>query len=427
MNPFKYIKNNQLVKILSLNSISVFVSLLSGFISIKFIAYFLGAEGMAIMGNFKNFSNFIKTFSTLGFDVGVTKLIAEHTSDDRKIKEVITTALVSRVLSSLFISIILILGVSYFNRYVFINYYFENVFYLFAVFLPLFSINTFFIAVLNGYKKFKTLITVNIISSIIGLIISLILIYYKHIIGALIGIAVIESIIALITYYYFRLEKIKFLFSLVYFSKKQLRLLLNFSVMTLTTALIFPNGNLYLRNLIIENEGIQQAGYWEALNTISRYYLLIFSSSLTMYYLPRLSEIKSDLELKKEIQNYFKILVPIFLGVITIVYIFKKQLVLLILNKSFLEVTDLFLWQIMGDTFKILSLAFAYIFVAKMMTIKYIISEIVFYIIYIGASYFLITNFHTKGVVISYTIAYIVYFCMMILLFRTLFTKNIDV
>lgn len=400
------------------------VRLIASFASIKFIAYFLGAEGIALMGNFKNFSNSVKVFSTLGFDSGITKLVAEHKEDQEKAKEIITTALVSRILFSFLISMVLVLGVTSINRYVFIDYYFENIIYIFAVFLPLYSINTFFIAVLNGFKKFKTLISLNITSTIVGLIFSLILIYYKNLSGALIGIAMMESIVILVTLIYPKNKKIKFFFPLSYFSTKHLKLLFHFSLMSLTSALIKPNGELYLRSLIIENQGAIAAGYWEALNTISRYYLLIFSSGLTMYYLPRLSEIKSDVELKKEIQNYFKILVPIFLVVISIVYLLKKQIVLIVLNASFLEITDLFLWQIIGDTFKILSLGFAYIFIARMMTFKYILTELFFYIIYISSAHLLIKNYQTEGVVLSYTISYIVYFCLMLVIFRKLFTKN---
>ena len=50
-----FIDKNQLIKIASLNSFSVLIRVISGFITSKLIAIFIGPEGLAFIGNFRDF------------------------------------------------------------------------------------------------------------------------------------------------------------------------------------------------------------------------------------------------------------------------------------------------------------------------------------------------------------------------------------
>jgi PST family polysaccharide transporter len=57
---------NQLFKVTSLNSLSILVRIITGFISSKAIAYFVGPSGMALMGNLRNFTSTIENIGILG-------------------------------------------------------------------------------------------------------------------------------------------------------------------------------------------------------------------------------------------------------------------------------------------------------------------------------------------------------------------------
>jgi PST family polysaccharide transporter len=421
----KNFKKNQLFKVLSYNWIAVMVQFLSGFISIKFIAHFLGTEGMAFLGNFKNLNTTIKTFSTLGFDNGVTKLISEHIKDQKKIDEIISTTIISRVLVTLTLSIVLCLFANYFSYEIIKIENVEYVIYLLALLLPLYSINVLLIAILNGFQKFKSLISIKIITTLIGLLISVLLIWKQQMAGALIGVASVESLIIIVTIIIFKKTGIQIKVKISDFSKKEFKILMQFSLMTLATALIIPSSHFIIRNQISSSINLDSAGYWEAINRISSYYMVIVSSGFSMYYLPKLSSLKTDIEFKNELINYYKILVPIFIFIVMIIYLLKEQIVLIILNEEFLPVTNLFFWQILGDIFRILYLAFAYQILAKTMTKTYIFSEISYYILYVLFSYFLLKKFNLEGVVISYSIINFLTLLFMIVIFRKiLFQKT---
>lgn len=422
---FSFLKKNQLLKVLGYSSIGTLIQFITGFISIKITSHFLGTEGMVFLGNFKNFNHSLKAFSTLGFDGGITKLISEHKTDSKKVNEVIITGLISRLSVSITLCIILIFFANYFNSNLFINYNFKFLIYALAVSLPVYSTNSLIIAVINGFQKFKYLISTNIITSLIGLCISVTLIWYNLLAGAITAIILVESISIFITFYFLKKTKIKYSLKPSLFSSKELKTLLHFSLMTLTSALIVPGSHFLIRNEITASINIDSAGYWEALNRISNYYMLIITSVVSMYYLPKLSSLHTNNEFKKELNIYFKTLVPIFIIIVILVYLMREQIVLIILNKDFLPVADLFLWQVIGDTLNVFSLAFGYQILAKAMTKTYIFIEILYYTIYLILILFLLPKLKLDGVVISYAFTNFVSLIVMLFLFRkTLFEKK---
>lgn len=420
---FNFLKNNPLLRVFGYSSTATIVQFITGFVTIKIIAHFLGTEGMALLGNFKNFNSSLKKMSTLGFDSGITKLISEHKDNSKKTNQIISTSLISRVGIAIVFSMLLVVFATYLNAELFQVFNFKYLIYALAISLPFYTVSALIIAVINGYQKFKHLITANIATSIIGLGISAILIWHHQLPGSILAIILIEGLSIGISYYFLKKSKISFQIQLDLFSNTYLKVLGQFSVMTLTSALIVPGSHFLIRNEIIDTLDIHSAGYWEALIGISNYYMLVITSVISMYYLPKLSSIHTTIEFKKELIIFFKTLVPLFILGITFLYFLREPVVLIVLNDNFLPVADLFLWQLIGDLFNVLSLAFGYQILAKTMTKTYITVEIIFYSIYLLLVHFLLPKLDLNGVVISYAITSIISLIIMLFIFRkTLFS-----
>jgi len=420
---FNFLKNNPLLRVFGYSSTATIVQFITGFVTIKIIAHFLGTEGMALLGNFKNFNSSLKKMSTLGFDSGITKLISEHKDNSKKTNQIISTSLISRVGIAIVFSMLLVVFATYLNAELFQVFNFKYLIYALAISLPFYTVSALIIAVINGYQKFKHLITANIATSIIGLGISAILIWHHQLPGSILAIILIEGLSIGISYYFLKKSKISFQIQLDLFSNTYLKVLGQFSVMTLTSALIVPGSHFLIRNEIIDTLDIHSAGYWEALIGISNYYMLVITSVISMYYLPKLSSIHTTIEFKKELIIFFKTLVPLFILGITFLYFLREPVVLIVLNENFLPVADLFLWQLIGDLFNVLSLAFGYQILAKTMTKTYITVEIIFYSIYLLLVHFLLPKLDLNGVVISYAITSIISLIIMLFIFRkTLFS-----
>jgi len=85
------LKNNTLIKVLSLNSVSVGISFVLGMLSSKIVSVFLGPSGMALMGSFRNFTTMIKSVATLGINTSVVKLIVENKDDREEVSIIYST------------------------------------------------------------------------------------------------------------------------------------------------------------------------------------------------------------------------------------------------------------------------------------------------------------------------------------------------
>ena len=413
-----------LFKVFTLNGISVLIKMLVSFFSVKLYAIFIGPEGFALVGNFRNFTTSTKTLSTVGFDNGVISLVSRSQNDSSSLHKIYATAFYARLLVSLLVSAVLLCLSNYFNILFFENNHFKNIIILFAIALPFYTINTLFLSILNGLGRFKRLIIINIISTIVGFLILFLLVFYLKLKGAFLSLSVIESIVIVVTLFFLRRQGI--FFSIRYLDKEILKKLLSFSAMALASAIIVPVSNFFIRNLIIENISVLQAGYWEALNRLSGYYMLIITSSITIYYLPKISSIKTKGEFRSEFKSYLSVFGIGFVILSLIVLIFKNEIITLILTSKFDPVVDLISYQLLADFIKLIVLFFGYKMISDRDVKKYLFVEVSFYVLYSILSYYFIHTLHDgiKYVVISYLISYIAMFFIMFFFYRKhLFSK----
>jgi len=281
---------------------------------------------------------------------------------------------------------------------------------------------------MNGFSKYKILIIINIIGQVLGVSITLLLIYQNKIDGALISVVIAESIIFLITLVgiinrrslapLIKVDQVNFGF---------LKQLSPYSIMALFSAIILPLLALVIRSYIIEHVGYKYAGFWEAMTRISKYYLMLVSSLMALYILPRFSEIDSIKEFRKEVVSFYKAVIPIFAIGLLLIYLLKHYIVLIVFSKEFEPVEDLFLWQLLGDLVKVLSMVIAYQFLAKKMFWHYIITEVFFLVTLYLTSIYFVDVFGVKGAVIGHFVSYIMYSAVMVLIFwSSLFRLDTD-
>ncbi|WP_418509593.1 O-antigen translocase [Corallibacter sp.] len=417
----KYIDNNVLVKVASLNSASVITKIITGFLTSKTIALFVGAEGLALIGNLRNFLSSAQTFATLGIYNGVVKYIAEFKNNAVELGKTVSTVFYLGFISTVIVSFLCYFNADYINDQIFATYNdYDYVIKILAVALPFYSLNLFTFSILNGFSKFKILIIINIIGQILGTSITILLIYKDKIDGALVAVAIAESLIFLITMVgvsYQRslipLIKIKSI-SIGYIKK-----LSAYSIMALFSAIVLPIVALAIRNYISENIGLREAGFWEAMNRISKYYLMFVSSLLGLYVLPRLSEIDSVKEFRKEVFGFYKTIIPVFALGLLVIYLLRPFIISIIFSAEFKPVEDLFLWQLLGDFVKVLSIVIAYQFLAKKMFWHYIITEAFSVTIFYVSSMYFIDLYGVKGANIAHFVTYVLYYGIILLIFSS--------
>lgn len=408
-------------KVVHLNKATILTKIIAGILTSKAIALYIGVEGMALIGNLRNFFSAVQSLSILGFYNGLVKYISEFKNDALKLSKTLSTAYYLGFFSTILLSFICYYSADSINNFLFSsNYNYVYIIKIIAFALPFYALNMFSFSIMNGFKKYRILVIINIIGQILGLLITLILIFQNKIDGALISVIISPSLIFLIT-----LVGIINRRSLVSSIKSSnidfgiLKKLIPFTSMAIVTAIAMPVMYICVRNYIIDTMGIKNAGYWEAMNRISDYYLIFVSSLMSFYILPKFSEIKSKKEFKNEILNIYKSIIPVFSLGLLLIYLLRPFIVELIFSKAFQPVEALFGWQLMGDFIKILSLVIAYQFIAKKMFAHFIIIELFLVVVIYFSSVYLVDVYGVKGAVIAHFISYLMYFGLILLIFGT--------
>ncbi len=277
-------------------------------------------------------------------------------------------------------------------------------------------------AIYNGLEEFKKIVFIQIISNILVFGLTAFLIWKQNIYGGLLSVALSEMLLVLVTFLFVRRDKSYFQFDLQrIINKKYFNAILKFSSMAFLSAFIVPMTLMLIRNRIVNQYSIDEAGIWDAVNRLSGFYMMIFSSGLSLYYMPKLASLKTDDEFKQELMSYFKIFVPLFVIMLVVVFLLKEVIVDLAFTAQFSRINGVLIWQLSGDLLRIMTLAFGYQIVAKAMIKKYFIIELTFNLLYLFLSYYLVRISSFEGALQAYFFANLFLFVLILWMFRELF------
>ncbi|EPT9380105.1 TPA: O-antigen translocase [Proteus mirabilis] len=362
-----------------LNGIAVFTKMVTMFILNKILAIYVGPSGYAVIGQFQNFIQMITSFSGGAINTGIIKCTAQYHNEPEKQKIVWKTSGSLVFTLSICFSILIILFRTTLSNYIFDSLEYQSVFIWFSIFLILFNFNALFLSILNGKKEIIKLVFANIIGSLFSLIVTSLLAIQYGLYGALIALSIYQSITFIITFSLCIKSswfKVNYLFGKI--NKSIAKDLSSFMLMALVSAICVPISQIAIRYYIMIKYGLDFAGYWDAMVRLSAAYLMFITTTLSVYYLPRLSELQKVDEIKNEIYQGYKFIFPLSLICGLIIYLFRDFIIQLLFSTSFLPMKELFLWQMIGDSLKIGSWLLAFLMLSKAMTKLFIITEILF-------------------------------------------------
>jgi PST family polysaccharide transporter len=205
-------------------------------------------------------------------------------------------------------------------------------------------------------------------------------------------------------------------FSFQNFNFSVVKNLSEYVLMALVSGVIGSFVLLEIRTDIVDITGLQNAGIYEGLQRISSYYLLFISSIMTIYFYPKLAETNSN---KKDIVLYYlKTIIPLFTIGLVIIYFLRKLIIQVLFSSEFETMESLFLWQLLGDLLKAISLIFGTILIAKKQTKVFIITEIISLFILYFSSNWMLHTVGISGIVMAHTFTYFMYLLVLVIYFR---------
>lgn len=414
----KKIFATDLVKVSFLNGIATLVRMLTGFISVKIVAALIGPSGIALLGQLNNFSTIIMNISSGGINTGMTKHVAQYSESERKTRLFLATGFRITAFLSFCCALTLIIGADYFSRTILRTSEYKSVFYIFGCTVMLYAFNAFLVSTLNGFREFKKYVAVNITGSVAGLLFTVLLSYAYGVQGALIALVTYQSVVLVVTIAMITSSKwFKWKLFLGGFSKLAALRLGRFSLMALVSAIAVPSSQLIVRHYIA-GTSLDNAGIWEGMNRISALYLLVITTSLSVYYLPKLAGLKSEYEIKTEILTVFKLVIPFMIFSSLVIFLFRDLVINILFTEKFQDMQALFAFQLLGDFFKVMAWVLGYVLLAKAMTRAYIIVEILSCSLFAGLGVLFTHYFGTVGATIGYACSFLLHFLIMVFVLR---------
>lgn len=402
----------KILKVIFLASVSTGVKILSGLIINKCISLFVGPSGLAIIGQLQNASGIIQTFSSAGLANGVVK----YTAEDIDRAPLWSTAFRITLFFSIFSSVILICFSSYLSELFLGGRDFAYIFIVFGCTISLFSINQLLLAIISGLKQIRLYISLNVIQSIYSLVFTVLLIYFFKLDGALIAMVTNQSVVFVILVFMLRNNKDIPVLNIISQSINWLyaKKLFQYSLMAVVSVVCLPVSSLVIRNYIATKLSWEFAGYWQAVNYISSMYLLVISTVLTIYYLPRLSSALDKNKMYEELKNNAFVLLPMTILIAFTIFLLRDWIVVLLFSEKFRGMLMLLECQLLGDVVKVSACLLSYFMLAKAMTKTFILTEV---LSAINITWLSITFFECYGFVglsYAYLINSIIYLLIMI-------------
>ncbi|GAA0691758.1 O-antigen translocase [Marinobacterium maritimum] len=394
-----------LIKTSLLNGIAVVIKMLTLLGLNKILAIYVGPSGYAALGQFQNAVQMITTLASGAINTGVTKYTAEYHEDEAKQHAIWRTAGTISLVGSVLVAIAVIAFNKPLAGWFLKDESLGSVFIWFAATLVLFVFNTLLLAILNGKKEIQRYVTANIAGSLFALAVTTVLAVKLGLYGALVALAIYQSLTFFVTLTLtYKASWFKLRYLLGGIDKQSAKNLAKYTAMALTSAACVPVSHILIRNHLGETLGWEAAGYWEAMWRLSTAYLMLITTTLSVYYLPRLSELSDFSDIKKEIVQGYKIILPVSILFSFIIYILRDFIILLLFTEDFHEMEVLFAWKMIGDILKIGGWILAFVMLGRAITWLFILSELFFsFFHYILVIYF-VSYFGIDGSAIAYTI-----------------------
>lgn len=403
-----------LLKTSLLNAVAVAIKMLTLLGLNKILAIYAGPAGYAAIGQLQNVMQMATTFASGAVTNGVTKYTAEYQQQPELQRQVWQTA--GSIILAMTATCMVLLWIfsSQLAGYFLRDPSYSAVFDVFAVAILLISINAYLLAILQGKADVRRYIIINIAGSLLTFVVTAVAAWKFGLRGALFALAVQQGLALFVT--------LGILHRQSWFEWRSLfgridplvaRRLLQFMAMAFTTAVCVPVCQILIRDLLGQQLSWESAGMWEAMNRLSGAYLMFVTTTLSLYYLPKLASLQEFTAIRREIFSGYLLILPLVAIAACCMYLLRNVLIKLLFTEDFLPMAALFQWQLIGDFLKIGSWLLSYLMLSKAMTALYISTEIIFAISLYVLTVLFIRWFALEGASMAYAVNYLLYWLTM--------------
>lgn len=328
---------------------------------------------MALVGQLQSYLNIGVNLTGLGFNNGLIKYTSQFQNCVQRQHLFFSTSLIATVVTSVLLALISFIFSTEIAEYIFNNEIYEPIIRLSGIYFLTTATVNLFTAFLNGRQELKRFIKVNILLTISSFFTALIALYFFKLHGLLYA----QIFLSSSTFFIVLSQIIGFCKSRsISFSKAVIKRLSGYSLMAIVSGTLAPLSLFLIRRIIATNLSWEHAGLWDGINKVSNNYIMLLTMSFSYYFLPTFSRLINNREIKIEVTKSLKTIIPILCIGACVIFISRNLIIQLLFSSEFTNMKSLFIWQVIGDFFKIISWVFGYLFIAREKTRLFIITEV---------------------------------------------------
>ncbi len=411
----------KLLRVTFLTGLLTLLKMISGLIIAKAVAIYAGPNGLNMLGQMQSLVTSLNGIASASSGSALVRYTAKNHAQGVEACQPWWRA-VTRWMAVLLIFIMLtgVMLSKHLAIWLFYDLSYQWLVVLAFICVPFSVLNVVVSSVLNGYQQYRYYVKLNMIAVVFSTVITLGLVIYGELFGALASASLFGAVSGLCLSFAVCREN---WFKLTYWwgtsTSLHMKAVGSYVLMALTSSITSPLSLIFIRAILIEKEGGELAGYWQAVWRVSEVYLGFITLSLATYYLPKLSTLHSKKEVQNEVLHTIKIIMPLVIVLACFVYIVRDFVIVLLFTPSFYPARDLFAVQLLGDVVKIASWLLAYTMLARAATKIFIIGELFFSASFVFFLYFFVSIYGINGANYAYLLNYIFYF-----LFCFFYIKN---
>jgi polysaccharide transporter, PST family len=413
-----------LVKTSVLSALSVGTRIVTSILLNKVVAVYVGPAGYGVIGQFQNLVGIVSTLASGGVNTGVTRYTAEYAGQEDRQHAVWNTASGLGLVGAGVCALALILAREPLARWALGDVAHADVMVWLGGSLAFLVLNGLMLAILTGRKAVRSLVVASIAGSLISAVLAAVLVSTRGLGGALLAIAVSQAIAFGVTAIIFHKAdgtSVRQLFGRIH--PQTARRLGSYALMAATSALATPLAQIFIRDRLAKDLGWFDVGLWQALWKISELHLMLLTTTLSVYLLPRFAEIQHADELVREVRASYRFVLPLSVATCSVIYLLRTPLVHGLLTTEFLPLLALLGVQLVGDFLKINSWVMAYTMVSHAMTRVFIATEIVFALVLACSTTLMARQWGLLGATAAYALTYASYWIVVAFAFRGLVSR----
>ncbi|MDH0447935.1 O-antigen translocase [Shewanella sp. GD04112] len=415
----------RLLKVTAMTALLTLLRMLMGFVIAKVVAIYTGPTGLAMLGQVQSLVGSLNGIINAPAGSGVVRFTAENKEQGFDACAPWWRAAMQWVLiiSAITIPFGVLLAKPIASS-LFKDSSLAWVVVATVCVLPFAAIGTLFNSVINGQQLYRRYVCLGMISSLVSGGVMLAMISLHNIEGALLAAAIQAALIGVVMLIAnLRQPWFKLCYWWGAVESKARKDIGGYMLMAITSALTMPMSLILVRNILIDQVGWDATGQWQAVYKISEVYLGMITMALGTYYLPRLASLSGVEAIVSEINKTARVIIPIVAVMALGVYFLRDVAITLLFTDEFRSARELFAIQLTGDVIKITSWLYAYPILAKGCFRWFIITEILFSVLFVLFSYYFIAKYGLQGACIAYAANYLLYFFVALFLLKRLHLK----